>query len=519
MNVKENNNFVGLSLTPANTQKFPVLISKEYENNSTLNEVFVTFNMGEQKVLGKLVGPETINPFLDRNKAQEAFDFLKRFGPYKGLDGPDTSLATCNIFGIKAQDGSLMKLQNAPKSQVILNLATKSDLDYFFTENENNISFAHPRGVDDFLLPINPKDLFLHTDIVAKTGYGKTYLGALLAIALNGKEIEVFNKKLEKKQMKKIKIWILDVNGQIAEDDYSLFKELGDNVSRFIVEINDIKIESTYELVAAITKAYNFNRMPFQQKIEQVIDTLSISFENLGKDYWTYPRFEVLLRQSINESYNEQKRAEWIIEKTMKRFDLIHAEKIWEKNIEPRLKAPWDIENLCVKAEQGDMIVFDLKNANPIEKPIFAEILLKKLYNKAQIEYNDSRTEYGFATLVFIDEVQDYCPQREPEWYERECKPLIIDIAKKGRKFGLGLVLMTQRYASVSKEALTQMNTYFTGLVDYGDKLSVKENQGILSDELNALRKFEFYLSGLASPVDRIVIKGVDARNVQQIRK
>jgi len=63
---------------------------------------------------------------------------------------------------------------------------------------------------------------------------------------------------------------------------------------------------------------------------------------------------------------------------------------------------------------------------------------LKELYDKALAEYHKTRVEYGFSTIVFIDEVQDDCPEvRDKQWFNEDSRRTIINIAKKGRKFGL----------------------------------------------------------------------------------
>ena len=512
--MNEEDEILGLSLTPTTTINFPVLISESFESNSTLNEIFVTFNIGGTKVLGKLLKPKTINPLLDESRSQELFDYLKRFGPYGGLDGPDSRLATCEIIGFKDR-GELIKLQNAPSSQILVKLATKNDLEYFFGRERDVIKMMYPRGAANFLLPIDPKTFFLHADIVAPTGAGKTYIGAILAVALNGKNIGVINKE-GGKEIRKIKTWILDITGQIAEDGYGIFKNLKDD-PRMIIHLEELQIESAIELAAAIEQSYQFDKMPFRhpQIKSLVCDWMRMFLENKKK--WDYYSFLGILRESIEKAYKDEQLAKRTIVQTMDRLETFNGENIWEKKIEQRLKAPYSIEDLCTYADQGKMIVFDLTYAEPYEKPIFASVLLKKLYDKAIGEYSFKRTEYGFSTIVFIDEVQDYCPQDFPAWYQEDCKPLIIDIAKKGRKFGLGLVLMTQRYAGVDKEALTQMNTHFTGNVTYGDRTSVQNNQGVIAEDLNSLRLYEFYFSGLACPISKMIIKGVPPEDVQRI--
>jgi DNA helicase HerA-like ATPase len=67
-----------------------------------------------------------------------------------------------------------------------------------------------------------------------------------------------------------------------------------------------------------------------------------------------------------------------------------------------------------------------------------------------------------FTTLVVLDEAQNYAPEQQTGWLAR-VRPAfdaVFAIASEGRKFGVGLVVATQRPARVNKDVLSQCNTH-----------------------------------------------------------
>lgn len=63
----------------------------------------------------------------------------------------------------------------------------------------------------------------------------------------------------------------------------------------------------------------------------------------------------------------------------------------------------------------------------------------------------------GKPMITFIDEVHNYCPQKK----KAISKDSIITLIAEGRKFGCGVVLMSQRPAKVDKDIISQCSTKF----------------------------------------------------------
>ena len=91
--------------------------------------------------------------------------------------------------------------------------------------------------------------------------------------------------------------------------------------------------------------------------------------------------------------------------------------------------------------------------------------------------------------FLVIDEAHKYVPER----YTSECKEMIISAVKEGRKFGMGLFLLSQRPASLSKEALSQCNTQITHKVLNKNDLSsiIDSVEGVSNEDKENLKRLD----------------------------
>ncbi len=103
-------------------------------------------------------------------------------------------------------------------------------------------------------------------------------------------------------------------------------------------------------------------------------------------------------------------------------------------------------------------------------------------------------------TLVVIDEAHNYAC--------RYCKPSIDAIsrtAREGRKWGLGLVLATQRVIDIDTDVRNNINTVFFSKLqtagDYENISSFMSLAGVREEYLSTLGRREFFLAGLGNPL------------------
>lgn len=152
-----------------------------------------------------------------------------------------------------------------------------------------------------------------------------------------------------------------------------------------------------------------------------------------------------------------------------------------------------NLNELAEHAAECPPIIFDVsETSRPREK---VNQFLISLYR----EISRRRTPY----LVIIEEADRFCPQSGGERL-----PIIDEIARRGRKRGLGLLLCTQRPSLVEKNVLSQCSNQLVGrLVIKNDLSAVAQffpEQSILNS-LTRLKPGEFFALGSLAPQPEMV--------------
>ncbi len=154
------------------------------------------------------------------------------------------------------------------------------------------------------------------------------------------------------------------------------------------------------------------------------------------------------------------------------------------------------------------VVVFDLSGVTvPTIRVHIAGFVMRSLFLKA-------RGEEAYDALIVLEEAHNFAPERGyGEVSAGRDNPALVwarKIASEGRKFGVGLVTITQRPAQVSKYVLAQMNTQMMfRTVNSQDIDAVREfvefaGEDILST-LPALRTGVGILSGAGVPFPVVV--------------
>jgi len=111
--------------------------------------------------------------------------------------------------------------------------------------------------------------------------------------------------------------------------------------------------------------------------------------------------------------------------------------------------------------------------------------ILKGAFEKAEHDKNELNKE--FTTLFVIEEAQNFAPEHGSKL--NPAYKYMKKIASEGRKFGVGMIVVTQRPAYVSKDILAQCNTQaIFRLINPNDIGAVKEVvEGVSEQELKNL--------------------------------
>ncbi|MDD4307780.1 MAG: ATP-binding protein [Thermoplasmata archaeon] len=98
--------------------------------------------------------------------------------------------------------------------------------------------------------------------------------------------------------------------------------------------------------------------------------------------------------------------------------------------------------------KKGNMTVLNLRGSPPEISGLIVNRVLTSLFEMRKINAIP-------PMLVVTEEAHNYCPQQGTT----ACSKIMRTIASEGRKFGLGLVIITQRAAKVDKNVLSQCGT------------------------------------------------------------
>jgi len=142
----------------------------------------------------------------------------------------------------------------------------------------------------------------------------------------------------------------------------------------------------------------------------------------------------------------------------------------------------WDTSILTLYRKHECVIIPLLEMETDDNREYYIKNLAIELLNSAK----KRQTE---PFLLFIDEAHLLIPETK----KNICKERLIRICKEGRKFGLGVVLLTQRPAKLSKDALSQCDMQIIHKVVNGNDISAisKGLEGISTEDKKRIQKLD----------------------------
>jgi hypothetical protein len=163
------------------------------------------------------------------------------------------------------------------------------------------------------------------------------------------------------------------------------------------------------------------------------------------------------------------------------------------EEMERKLREPLSQE---IKITLTDLIR-QLQKSDTVELYIFTSAnphTLREFAFKLGLELYHIRRRFGISSpllLFLFDEADEFIPQKPPEDSYAQSKWIIETITRRGRKFGMGVGLATQRSAYLDTNIMGQLHTYFISKLprEY-DRNVVAEAFGLPKSELVQTFKF-----------------------------
>jgi hypothetical protein len=150
------------------------------------------------------------------------------------------------------------------------------------------------------------------------------------------------------------------------------------------------------------------------------------------------------------------------------------------------------IEKVFEYLRQGKTVIIDLSLKDNMDASIISTILVRKLFEHNKSYFTSDKRDEVINTVIFVEEAQNVLSE---EFVKSNINPF-VRVAKEGRKFGLGVVAITQRPSAISDEIRTQADNFFAFCMGN-------------SDDIKALVKSNINYDGvIAKFVQRETIKG-----------
>jgi len=132
------------------------------------------------------------------------------------------------------------------------------------------------------------------------------------------------------------------------------------------------------------------------------------------------------------------------------------------------------VENVFNFLKQGKTVIIDLSLKDNMDASIISTILIRKLFENNKAQFTSDKSDEVINAVIFVEEAQNVLSD---EFVKSNANPF-VRVAKEGRKFGLGLVAITQRPSAISEEIRTQAENFFAFHMGNSDdiKALIKSN-------------------------------------------
>jgi len=387
--------------------------------------------------------------------------------------------ATVEIIGYKNERGFLMQPKiTFSRDEKVFKADRAFIMDTLGLGFKSKSSGIHLGMLDGQNIPVYLKKEELiqkHCSILAKTGSGKSYTAGVL---------------IEELLEKNVPLLIIDPHGEYL----SLRYENRSEDEQKHMEKFGITPRGYASKVLVYTPS-NFSVNPNADKLLR-IDGINLSVKELY-DFFTLSDAQLgILYQCINEikARKEFYRIEEIISglaesKSSAKWRIIHfLEQIRETGI--LSDSPTRIEELV---KHGMASVIDMKGVAPKLQELIAYRLCKEVFEGRKMGKIP-------PFMLVIEEAHNFCPERG--FGEAISSNILRTIASEGRKFGLGLLIISQRPARVDKNVISQCNTQIIlKVTNPNDIKALSKGMEFMSSEMvEEIKRIPLGVALLSSP-------------------
>lgn len=385
-------------------------------------------------ILGKITGKATTNDFkFHVEKETKKFEYVQIY--HKAYDyvlcqvleletDHEKTIAYCQILGYKDK-GRIKKIRIPfePGSEVLI-AEDEFIKEIVKLQNTDITGFIGKLDGKDIKVSLDlNKVLSMHLSVLAKSGSGKSYSVGVL---------------LEEMLERKIPLIIIDPHGE-----YNTLKYKNSNINdqekltKLGMQPQGYNVEEYGDV--EINKGVKPLKLELNMEQEEITNLLpgKLNSSQLALLYSAF-KFEPTELDSLLLALNQE-------ESNAKYSIISMIEHLKSLNIFTNSQI-----NYQSFVKPGTATIINLKGINPDVQEIIVYKLSKTLFELRKKEKIP-------PFFLVIEEAHNYCPERS--FGETKASKTLRNIASEGRKFGLGLCIISQRPARVDKSVLSQCST------------------------------------------------------------
>jgi DNA helicase HerA-like ATPase len=127
--------------------------------------------------------------------------------------------------------------------------------------------------------------------------------------------------------------------------------------------------------------------------------------------------------------------------------------------------------------------VLDVSGFTEAQAQVLVSYLLEELLENRKDAVKGSEVRFDSPVVVAIEEAHVFVPSGRRTY----CSEIIAKVAREGRKFGLSLILVSQRPSRLNSDVISQMGSFaISGLTHPADQRFIMEVTDEVTDELGA---------------------------------
>ncbi|WP_414837989.1 ATP-binding protein [Candidatus Nanosalina sp. VS9-1] len=289
--------------------------------------------------------------------------------------------------------------------------------------NDDGLRVGNLETNPDIDIFVNPEDFYKHFAVLAQTGAGKSYLTGVL---------------MEEMLEQDFPILIIDPHGEFS----SLGTPNPDNEEE--PKGYNVKEYSPNTDINKSALPLEFSSLNFEKKELQTLIPDSLTNSQMGVLYNALKRLrdkdeDYSLIDIEDAVQQEDSTAKWNL---LNYLEQLEESGLFSDN-------PIDTEELV---EKGRATIINLKAVEPDTAEMAVYLLAKKLFD---LRKKDKVPPF----MMVFEEAHNFIPEKG--FGQAISNPIMRKIASEGRKFGLGIGVISQRPARIDKNVLSQCNTQF----------------------------------------------------------